>query len=143
MGLRMSAKVNLRIINDLYFSDFKGGEEVINTGWCYIWAWMARLHLKEAKFCTVFTRWNCHAFIKLGDNYYDGEALKGKKNWKNLPFFAVGCSKADRDECELQILTKAQFTNLWREIGKEEWATQNLRRWPRNLNEAFRYEYVP
>lgn len=70
---------NLSIFSKIIRSSYKlRSNDDINSGYCYIWAFLVRNSFPEAQICmTPF-----HAFIKLNDKYYDAEHYKGVKNWK-------------------------------------------------------------
>ena len=60
--------------------------ETINYGSCFEWAYLAYkvfhkvdIRLWSTKDC------NYHAFIKIGDVYYDSEAYDGRASWRQLP----------------------------------------------------------
>ena len=56
--------------------------EDINGGDCYWWAW----YFYKKYGCELFTvkSLGAHAFIRIGNMFYDAETLNGVKDWRNL-----------------------------------------------------------
>lgn len=60
----------------------------INYGDCYRWSFLAhRLHGGQLISVTITENNTSHAFLKIGDKYYDSETPQGIKNWRRLPYF--------------------------------------------------------
>ena len=71
-------RLDLRYITRRYFHDFDD-IAVINDGWCFVWAWMAKLHHPHARLATLseaITQ-RAHAFVWIGDLAYDAERPRG------------------------------------------------------------------
>lgn len=122
----------LRAITLRYFGDFDD-TSLINTGWCYVWAWMVRLHLGEkAQLCSVWGAWlgrrgvRGHAFVQIGGRYYDVERLDGAKGWGSLPACKVGRPRT------FEPLSPDTFLLRWdgSEKVRGHFVSQGLLPWP-------------
>lgn len=70
-----------------YFGDFED-PDVINTGWCYVWAWLAKLSCPEAVLYTQYTSGlSMHAFVRVGALYFDAQRPTGVPRYKLLPWY--------------------------------------------------------
>lgn len=92
----MSIEKQLQRITTRYFGDFDH-PGMINMGWCYVWAWMVRLHLGErAQLCSVWGApfygrgVRAHAFVAIDRLYYDAECLVGAGRFASLQACRVG-----------------------------------------------------
>lgn len=77
---------DLSWITKTYFYDFED-ISVINTGWCYVWAWLARLRYPRAELWVFDDADHMHAFVRVGNLWYDAERPKGVNRISDLPFF--------------------------------------------------------
>lgn len=60
--------------------------ETINYGSCFEWAYLAFKIFHKVDICLWSTEeCNYHAFIKIGDKFYDSEAHDGRMSWRQLP----------------------------------------------------------
>lgn len=86
-------------INQAVTTYFKISEEEINWGWCFWWAYIAyKLH--GGTLCSA--RGGSHAFVKIGDLFYDSDNHQGCKNYRSLIF-----------ECELDCDSEKDFLERW------------------------------
>lgn len=76
----------LKFISDYFLSKFKLEDySRINRGYCYYWAYVVN-KLFGGKLCTVEEN-GMHAYVKIGNKYYDAERPRGVRRRKQLPFF--------------------------------------------------------
>ena len=127
-----SPQRDLSWITEWYFYDFED-KSVINSGWCYIWAWMAKLNHRDAQLY-VYDDYNglAHAFVKIGCLYYDSSYPRGIHSAKSLEFFV------DHEITDARKwLTRhdmASFKEAWSYIpASRTWGTQKLEPWPAEL----------
>ena len=101
---------NLKHITEHWFS--KTDPIDINSGECFVWAWKAKLHYKNAILCTIG---HCggHAFIKLDKLYFDAEYPKGVKDWRRMIAFR---GKQPRENW-LEEMSNYQFKKYWSRHG--------------------------
>lgn len=136
MGVIVAAP-DLRFITKRYFDDFED-PNVINQGWCFVWAWMAHLHT-GAELCLYEFRDgahmvdDAHAFVRLEGKYFDSSVPRGvglpkiKKMWLFKEWYGH-IPNCDR----VRATTPAAFKAFWTRNGrKTAWGDQNLRPWPR------------
>ena len=76
----MSVYKTLKKINKVAFPD--DAPNVINCGDCHLWAAIAKRLIPDAE---LLSAEDWHAFVKIGDKYYDAERLHGVKHWWSLP----------------------------------------------------------
>lgn len=132
--------VDLSEITSKYFHDFED-PDIINTGWCFVWAWLA--HLKTGAqlitYCTGLSKYgwdgDAHAFVRIGNRYYDSSAPTGvlRRHLNRLWFFReselrVFSYKIDEQSPEL-------FRSWWWSAGRRSsWGDQGLAPWPTELS---------
>jgi hypothetical protein len=140
MMLEQARVVDLSEITRKYFWDFED-PDVINSGWCFVWAWLA--HLKTGaqlvSYHTGFRRIgmglnDAHAFVRIGALYYDSSAPRGvpRKHMNRLWFF---------HEAELRVYSHRideqspeHFKIWWNLFGRQNsWGSQGLAPWPTEL----------
>ncbi len=80
--LSRTNRLNLSWIFKQHFA-FHRHPKYVNEGDCYIWAYIAFLENPGA---LLFSTWH-HAFIKIGNLYYDSESPQGVRHWKELAFY--------------------------------------------------------
>jgi len=71
---------------DLYWGIQFLNARTINDGNCLLWAVLARRHCRRAKLLKV-THFGLHAFVKIGDRFFDSETPSGVRDWRDLPYF--------------------------------------------------------
>ena len=82
----------------------------INRGNCYRWAYVAYM-LYGGDLISV-ERFGAHAFIKIGNKYYDSESPQGVEDWKHLPFFTKPSAVDVSDKDAIQ-LPPEKFQTYW------------------------------
>ena len=82
--LHLLANMSLSVFNKIIRDGFclKRNED-INDGDCYHWALLVSYIFEEVEFYSV----DGHAWIKLGELYYDSESVCGVKDYDNLKCF--------------------------------------------------------
>lgn len=131
----MSEKqIDARLITRRYFGDFED-PSVINSGWCFVWAWMARLHFGTgAGLCWVSEVYRGreggrgHAFIKHGRRYYDSDRPDGVTRFADLPAVRwVGRGRVVHIDAKPD-----DFYLAWQASpgGRVNFRTQGLKPWP-------------
>lgn len=56
---------------------------LVNLGFCYVWAWVAKIYLPEADLCSDSSGF--HAFIRLDGKFYDSNRpVLGTEDWRKL-----------------------------------------------------------
>jgi hypothetical protein len=124
---------DLSFITRRYFYDF-ADTSLINSGWCFVWAWMARVHLGAAfQLCTALQRRGArgHAFGKVGKLYVDADRPRGVTAYAMLP--AIADVGRDRD-ADLRM-SPDRFLLTW-ETSDRSWrrfADQGLRSFPTSI----------
>jgi hypothetical protein len=80
------AKFSANYITKTFFSHID--VEEINCGDCYNWAYLAYkvFHKCDIELWSTYA-WGHHAFIKIGNRFYDAESPRGVKNYRNLHCF--------------------------------------------------------
>lgn len=127
------ARLNLSKITSTYFYDFED-PNVINSGWCFVWAWLAHLKCGGELWTydeplTMQYR-DCHAFIKVGSLYYDSSRPRGVRKMERLSFFGSPPEK----EFLIPKQTPEEFRRFWERNGRNiSWETQMLDPWPKIL----------
>ncbi len=105
----MKYKLKLKKITKLLMEHRKYKEpEDINYGDCWIWAVIANKVIKHSKLYESINSCLGHAFIKIGQCYFDSEEHFGVKNWMDLPFF-----KRENDNSFILKLTKDKALHSW------------------------------
>lgn len=124
-------EVDLRWITRKYFWDFDD-PAVINSGWCYVWAWLAWLAHPDAQLITFHdhekdrSAYEQHAFVQIGELYYDSSRPAGCKVVTEMEFFEDFHDHVR--EKWIMRMTPEQFKSWW---GKgSEFDDQDLPRWP-------------
>ena len=100
----------------------------INKGLCMRWAYMAYLMFENIELWSTCG----HAFIKVGNKFYDSETLQGEEDWKDLPacnFGACGCAnkgpfvfkklKSFQRFWNKNSRTKPDWKQYWEEVKNE------------------------
>jgi hypothetical protein len=65
---------------------------LINRGHCMRWAFTAYLMFQGVELWDI----RSHAFVKVGNKFYDAERLMGERDWRDLPAcnFGVSCGSS-------------------------------------------------
>jgi len=140
---RASGPFDLTHITKTYFWDFED-ELVINSGWCFVWAWMAHLHYPELHLVTWENKssgpfMSDHAVVRDYEGlWYDSSQPLGTEDPLQLSIFEEEYSDLDvllRDYNVRLRQTRESFMNFWGGgFNQSEWGSQGLRHWPRNLD---------
>lgn len=91
---------------------------VINCGECYSWAYCALKVFPNSGIELCNTENNEHAFIKIGNLFYDSESVRGVKDWRQLhciTFMARGSKYLMR----AQKYSLSKYKSLWN--NKDHW----------------------
>jgi hypothetical protein len=82
----------------------------INEGWCYKWALAVFFATPGSK---LYTSRAGHAFVKVGNRFYDSESIRGVKKPENLKYFKRTTRKGVtvRQSCR-------RFIEHWRAHGR-------------------------
>lgn len=75
---------NLSWITKKFFSNLS--PQQINLGNCYNWALVAYKNYNNVKLYSTIERGG-HAFVKIGNKYFDAQSPLGEVHWTNLKFF--------------------------------------------------------
>lgn len=69
--------------------DLRANPKQINKGLCMRWAYIAYQMFEGVELWDI----GSHAFVRVGDKFYDSERLQGEEDWRDLPAcnFGVGC----------------------------------------------------
>lgn len=126
--------IDFSVVTQDWFSDFED-PCAIDSGWCYVWAWMARLYEPEARLMTYEeSDGTAHAFVRLGTLYYDRSKPCGVQDPSELWFFAEFLGT---DNCELELcaeMSPEEFKAVWAGGGdRSYWEMQGLLPWPEVL----------
>lgn len=123
---------DLSFITELYFSDFDD-PDVINTGWCFVWAWMAHQHT-GAKLYTYELVMDLHALVEIDGRFYDSSAPRGVKP-KRLSRLSIFRAFEEEAEHHRAVhMSPRKFRSYWIYNGRNgAWETQGLRPWTRKL----------
>jgi len=101
---------NLTWITKKYFPQLSPRQ--INLGNCYNWAYTAYKNYNNARLFTV-EEYGGHAFIKIGQKYFDAESPMGEQHWSNLEFFRGVYSPIIPHKQSLN-----EFISYWSREGK-------------------------
>lgn len=129
-----SKRPNLAWITHVWFWDFQD-KSLINSGFCYLWAWIAHLAHPEAKLCywDCPTKWSTlryvHAFVKIGDLYFDSSRPCGVRDWRRLKFFL----DEEWGPGEFKIIPPRVFPSLFPFLSSERFRDQGLEPWCQHL----------
>lgn len=81
-------------LRNLYTSLYNIEEHEINQGMCEAFAQDLQFILKDGEVFWAdemedgsWEEHGAHAFLKIGDTFYDSQCPEGTTNWKYLPFF--------------------------------------------------------
>lgn len=103
----------LQHISDYFVRRFRLKDySQINQGRCYYWGYVVH-KLYDAQLFT-FPEKGMHAFVKIGNDYYDAQRPEGVKTINDLPFFM--CIK---DLSSVREHTSEQFIYYWSTYGKK------------------------
>lgn len=131
----MAPPRDLSWIREWYFADF-ADPSVINTGWCFIWAWLAKLEHHGAVLY-IFDDSDSlmsHAFVKIGRRYYDVERPRGVTKIVDLPYFTENFPEQSIPAYLLDRPSIDAFRRRWAwDHPREEWSQQGLKAWPDRL----------
>lgn len=121
---------DMSIVTQRYFTDFDD-PDVINTGWCYIWAWMAYLHFgPDVQLATYEDSDGGHALVIHNGRFYDSSAPQGVEDMEQLWYFRWW----GVEPCKGTLFRQraVEYKQTWRDVGTEEhwWAENGLRPWP-------------
>jgi hypothetical protein len=127
-----------------FFGDFED-VAVINDGWCFVWAWLARLYLPDAVIYSVHTDskrvdwgrnviWQpVHAFVRVGARWYDAERPRGERGWRALPATSTFVGRK-RNTRTATRHTADDFEALFAPNGSDPWTQQGIAPWPRTVD---------
>ncbi len=117
---------DLSWITDSYFSNFED-KDVINEGWCYVWAWLGRRAYPEAELYTFEGEDCSHAFLKIGDLWFDSSQPRGVYHPSSLKFFEEFIFADEKTWKQFQH----EFKKYWG--GGVHFIDQGLKPWPRKV----------
>ncbi len=108
------AKYNFEFVTEEFFKDKT--PQKINAGDCFNWAYIIYLLFPKLKIELYSDDEYAHAFIKIGDLYYDSEAPEGVPHWKQLPSHSrfghhFGC---------VDEYPEDEFVDMWKEVGRNK-----------------------
>ncbi len=127
----MTPQRDLSVITTTYFYDFED-PEIINAGWCWVWAWLAHLAHPNAQLRTVDTSQCAHAFVKIGSLYYDSLNPLGVRTVRSMRFFVEEGFVVTPGDVLRQ--TPEEFMEHWKYAAKSKgFESQLLPVWPRTL----------
>jgi hypothetical protein len=122
--------LDLTWITETYFRSFEDRNQ-INDGWCYVWAWLAKLAHPEAQLISFDGGVDgAHAFIQIGDLYFDSSFPCGAVDPVQFAFFN-GEPFSSPDDGYLLHQTPQEFKAWWR--GAKEFWDLGLPRFPAKL----------
>lgn len=102
--------LNLEWISNKYFPSL--APHKINRGHCYNWAFAAYMNYNDVQLFTIDNKYG-HAFVRIGNLYYDAENICGVKNWRELS----SIRHYDPNDKPIQQ-TVRQFLFFWYDNGK-------------------------
>ena len=105
---------NLTWITKKYFPQLS--PRLINSGNCYNWAYIAYQSYNNVKLFTI-EDFGGHAFVKIGQRYFDSQNPRGVLHWSSLDLLREIC----RDNVYYLDPWKQPvnvFLQYWRENGK-------------------------
>lgn len=129
-------RYDLSFITKRYFDDFED-PSVINDGWCYVWAWMARVHRPRLELATYIEHYDgsTHALIvDSSGRYYDSGAPRGTFELAELDYWASDLREGipPPDPKRVHIRTPEKFRADWGaghnfdDQGLPRWCTRPL-----------------
>lgn len=77
--------MDLSFIKDEFFPKISARK--INNGNCFNWAYIVYLLLEDKEVSLYSDDEFVHAFVKIGDLYYDSECPTGVNCWEDLPTY--------------------------------------------------------
>jgi len=117
-------QLDLSEITQKYFPEVEDPED-INCGRCYQWAWLAYLKTR-GQLLTYDDVFGSHAFIRVGDRYYDSSRPQGVESVEHLPFF-------ENEPLTILVteVSARKFRSYWQVCDiVDPW---NVGPWPRRL----------
>jgi hypothetical protein len=127
---RLDGPIDVDYINRTFFPKDLNDLESINSGRCFLWAYIAYRLYKDAQLYDM----GSHAFVysKSTKRYYDSEVPQGVKRWRKLRATyngqGCGCSSCTSGKHSQKILGK--FRDRWRgsaEYHKVDWKALNFK----------------
>lgn len=120
---------DLSWVTRIYLNDFED-PDVMDTGWCYVWAWLAKLGHPEAQLVIYDESLReAHALVLLDGRYYDRSRPRGVKDPRRLRWF----EGREFGEWNLMIVSPDEFRRFrWNRV-EDHFGTQDLPPWPRRL----------
>ncbi len=109
------------IITDLFFKGWD--RQVINQGYCYEWSYFAHKLFNEVDIKLWSTVNRHHAFIKVGNNFYDSEAPQGMSVWQDLPC----CRRVNPSQAWQMDLES--YKKYWLKASRAERINRNIPYW--------------
>lgn len=98
--------LSLKFITDTFYSDWKC-VRAINCGECYSWAYLAHRVLQHRGIQSELWCSEDHAFLKVGNKFYDAERPMGVLDCDRLPCnMAIGSHYAEH-------LSMCEWKELW------------------------------
>jgi hypothetical protein len=120
---------DLSWVTRIYLNDFDD-PDVMDQGWCYVWAWLAKLGHPDAQLVIYdASLHDAHALILLDDRYYDRSKPRGVKDPRKLRWF----NGRKFQEWDLEIVAPDRFRSFrWSHV-EHNFGTQGLLPWPSAL----------
>lgn len=101
-------KFSATFVNLVFFPEYAEDElPLINRGRCYDWAYISYCLWYGVK---LWSSWR-HAWIQVGDKFFDCEAVNGVSSYEELP-----CNLRAR-KCKAELLATTDFQNYWNANG--------------------------
>jgi hypothetical protein len=103
--------LDLNWITKKYFPDLS--PHLINRGNCFNWAYIAYMNYDNTKLYSV-DEYGGHAFVKIGNRYFDAENPRGVEHWAHL------VSIMDMYDTYIEPIEQPirEFLSYWYENGK-------------------------
>lgn len=122
---------DLSWVTRIYLNDFED-PDVMDQGWCYVWAWLAKLGHPDAQLMIYDASLrDAHALILLDGRYYDRSRPRGVKDPGRLHWFSS--SGIAVHEWNLVAVTPDTFRRFrWSRV-EHHFGTQELPPWPSAL----------
>lgn len=101
----------------------------INRGWCYMWAWLAKRTYRGARLWVAHDPDKLdgdHAFVQIGDLWYDAEHPLGVSAPNQLTFF----SHLGDEPFAHKEMSDHAFIKFWGGLKDSRWDDCDLPRWP-------------
>lgn len=100
---------------------FPGGRLIprnLNVDDCYIWAYVVSKIVPDSKLCEVYFKTGTHAFIQVGNLFYDVEDTLGVLDWKSLKYVKRSLKTTTLKIAVVKHPSVAAFIKAWMEKGE-------------------------